>query len=45
MFAAAYPVRLQVDRHLSLWLWLVKWFLGIPGRNARTLRRPVTGGE
>ena len=28
MFAAAYPVRVDgaLDRHLSRWLWLVKWF-------------------
>jgi hypothetical protein len=29
MFAAAYPVRVDgtLDRHLSRWLWLVKWWL------------------
>jgi hypothetical protein len=32
MFAAAYPVRVDgtLDRHLSRWLWLVKWFLALP---------------
>jgi hypothetical protein len=32
MFAAAYPVRVDgtLDRHLSRWPWLVKWFLAIP---------------
>ena len=32
MFAAAYPVRVDgaLDRHLSRWLWLVKWFPAIP---------------
>src|SRR5215469_17360579 len=31
MFAAAYPVRVDgmLDRNLSRWLWLVKWFLAI----------------
>ena len=29
MSAPAYPVRVDgaLDRHLSRWLWLVKWFL------------------
>src|SRR5438874_10133359 len=32
MFAPAYPVRVDgtLDRHLSRWLPLVKWFLAIP---------------
>jgi hypothetical protein len=32
MFAPAYPVRVDgaLDRHLSRWLWLVKWFLAFP---------------
>jgi hypothetical protein len=32
MLAATYAVRVDgaLDRHLSRWLWLVKWFLAIP---------------
>jgi hypothetical protein len=32
MFAPVYPVCVDgaLDRHLSRWLWLVKWFLAIP---------------
>jgi hypothetical protein len=32
MFAPAYPVRVDgaLDRHLSRWLWLVKWFQAMP---------------
>ena len=32
MFAPVYPVRVDgaLDRNLSRWLWLVKWFLAIP---------------
>jgi hypothetical protein len=32
MFAPVYPVGVDgaLDRHLSRWLWLVKWFLAIP---------------
>jgi hypothetical protein len=32
MLAAAYPVRVDgtLDRHLSRWLWLVKWALRTP---------------